>query len=565
MQLITYDKHAGINQNGNAKNIDPMWLWDIQNGYIDKDNNIQQRSGLAAYWAGFPSGINSSFTGITYLTEVFWNSGTSDLFLYAKDKLWYRYLSTTPTGTTTGTTASKLVDSGASFAVATHLWRKVTNTTDATTAYVTAVDSATTLSLSSDIFTSGENYRFEVGFIPITASVGGTGYGQAVMFNNVLHLVDGGTPRTVSSVYVVANLGGSPPSDATAIHVHNGHVVLNSTALPSNVYVSALNNSADWSTANDYLLLTLNYVTPIADEVLGFASFSEDCLVIVGKRYVLAYNAPPDTLDWSKQDMIESGGLSNYANLSYGAELFIAGRDGLNTFRTLTATREVADDDMSSNIDPVYKSYVNNMTSTYPLVGCIDQKLGLLYLSFNGTAGSLARTLVFSLKTRQAVGIFKYEGDAAADPSSPTAMCRLRDGTILIAGNFPDVSHGYSLPAVYTMNSGTRDYGIAFRFYVKTPFLDMGDKEHYKTIRKLEVAEDYTETHILQIDYTWDTQGGMPTLSPSMAVNANGRDICKSENLLGRGHSVQLTFTNSSGAVITIPYWTLGVVVEGTK
>lgn len=62
-------------------------------------------------------------------------------------------------GTTTSTTANKLVDSGGAFTSIVKAGMIVYNTTDSTKATVTAVDSNTTLSLSSDIFTSGENYE----------------------------------------------------------------------------------------------------------------------------------------------------------------------------------------------------------------------------------------------------------------------------------------------------------------------------------------------------------------------------------------------------------------------
>lgn len=62
--------------------------------------------------------------------------------------------------TADGTTASKLVDSGADFVTAgVQVGYAVHNTTDNTTALVTAVDSATQLSLSADIMISGEAYR----------------------------------------------------------------------------------------------------------------------------------------------------------------------------------------------------------------------------------------------------------------------------------------------------------------------------------------------------------------------------------------------------------------------
>jgi hypothetical protein len=63
----------------------------------------------------------------------------------------------TVSGTTDGVTASKLVDSTASFTT-NIVGYIVYNTTDSTVATVTAVDSATTLSLSADIMASGEAY-----------------------------------------------------------------------------------------------------------------------------------------------------------------------------------------------------------------------------------------------------------------------------------------------------------------------------------------------------------------------------------------------------------------------
>ena len=62
-------------------------------------------------------------------------------------------------GTTTGTTASKLIDSGGGFTSAAHLNKAVYNSTDDTWAKITAVDSSTQLSVSADIFVSGEAYR----------------------------------------------------------------------------------------------------------------------------------------------------------------------------------------------------------------------------------------------------------------------------------------------------------------------------------------------------------------------------------------------------------------------
>lgn len=62
-------------------------------------------------------------------------------------------------GTTTSTTASKLVDSVKQFSSTVEVGDLVYNTTDNTIALVSAVDSNTTLSLDTDIIVSGEGYK----------------------------------------------------------------------------------------------------------------------------------------------------------------------------------------------------------------------------------------------------------------------------------------------------------------------------------------------------------------------------------------------------------------------
>tara|TARA_R110002096_G_scaffold797_1_gene4437 strand:- start:616 stop:2178 length:1563 start_codon:yes stop_codon:yes gene_type:complete len=61
-------------------------------------------------------------------------------------------------GTTTATTANKLVDSTQNFTTSVTSGDTVNNTSDGTTATISAVDNNTTLSLSSDVMTTGETY-----------------------------------------------------------------------------------------------------------------------------------------------------------------------------------------------------------------------------------------------------------------------------------------------------------------------------------------------------------------------------------------------------------------------
>lgn len=70
----------------------------------------------------------------------------------------------TETGTTTGTAANKLIQSGKGFTTSVVVGAYVLNTTDTTYAFVTNIDSDTQLSLSKDIMVSGENYQIYNGW-----------------------------------------------------------------------------------------------------------------------------------------------------------------------------------------------------------------------------------------------------------------------------------------------------------------------------------------------------------------------------------------------------------------
>lgn len=92
---------------------------------------------------------------INLFEDSFYSLDFDTLKVKATSKTWAPRAS----GTTTATSAGKLVDSGAGFVAAgVAVGDIVVNTTDNTVATVTAVDSATQLSVSPDIFVSGENY-----------------------------------------------------------------------------------------------------------------------------------------------------------------------------------------------------------------------------------------------------------------------------------------------------------------------------------------------------------------------------------------------------------------------
>lgn len=111
-------------------------------------------------------------------TLTFTVGGVSNVFWNSVDEFWNTYQNTwgniinpikitdgdiKDSGTATGTTANKLVDSNQNFLTTVKIGMTVYNTTDSTVTNVTAVDSDTQLTLADDIMVSGESYQIQDG------------------------------------------------------------------------------------------------------------------------------------------------------------------------------------------------------------------------------------------------------------------------------------------------------------------------------------------------------------------------------------------------------------------
>lgn len=113
---------------------------DNGSGTCDIKNNIVNDCGVVSYSGSFG----------TASTHNIGNGSASELAYGVKHK----------TGTADGTSASKLIDSDASFITnGVKIGCVVKNTSDTTYTYVTALDSEGQLSINDDIFVSGETYE----------------------------------------------------------------------------------------------------------------------------------------------------------------------------------------------------------------------------------------------------------------------------------------------------------------------------------------------------------------------------------------------------------------------
>ena len=98
------------------------------------------------------SQINGIANGLQY--QGTWNANTNSPTLASGG-------GEATSGTTTSTTANKLVDSGANFTATVTIGDKVINQVDGQTALVSAIDSATVLALDADIMLTGEAYTID--------------------------------------------------------------------------------------------------------------------------------------------------------------------------------------------------------------------------------------------------------------------------------------------------------------------------------------------------------------------------------------------------------------------
>jgi hypothetical protein len=142
------------------------------NNYVNKQKVSASNQGYADLLKGLEEVIDM-FSAEIFLDQTVANLNNANLYnlpadYYIINKLFY-YPTSLYAGTTTAAQGYKLIDSAggfvpltgsAEFLISPAVGSIVVNTTSApiSQAYVTAVDDATTLSLSEDIITTGENY-----------------------------------------------------------------------------------------------------------------------------------------------------------------------------------------------------------------------------------------------------------------------------------------------------------------------------------------------------------------------------------------------------------------------
>lgn len=396
--------------------------------------------------------------------------------------------------------------------------------------------------------------------------------GMCAMFGNELIMVDGGTPRKCTAAYVLSNLSADAamPTDASAVHVHQHKVWLNSAANPMKAYYSKTDsaNAADgWSAASDAGSLDFSKILPHGDTLIGFKTFSSNYLIFIFKRHVVIYTAGTDPSAFALQQIIPLNCISSHGISIIGNDLAVASLEGVNSFRSSMANQDLDIDDITKYIAPYYRTLLSSLSDKMTISMEFSHNLNHLYIGLPLTNNHTI--LVYSLDIKNIVGVWTgYECNC---------FCERQDGTMLVGGT------GY----VYTMNSGTDDDGTAIDFQYSFPFLYLGSADKNKAVRQIEGMikhEAVSTSFTLNMDYWYGTgnevleaQTSSIDLDSNVALyrtalyrdalyRASGQTRFLNSNLLGRGKQMALNIYHSvADASIEISYFIIRYLEEGIK
>lgn len=393
--------------------------------------------------------------------------------------------------------------------------------------------------------------------------------GQAAMFGNELIMVDGGIPRKSTAAYALSALSADAnmPQDASAVHVHQHKVWLNSDANPMKAYFcksDSANGATSWTGTTDAGTLDFSRILPAGDKLIGFKTFGEVFLIFIFKKYVIVYSCGTDPTAFSLQQIIPLNCISSHAVSIVGNDLAVSSQEGVNSFRSSLTNQDLDVDDLSKYIGPLYRDYITPLSDTSVVSSEFSHRLNHLYICIPGTVPTI---LVYSVDIKNFVGVWTgYDCFSIAER---------QDGVMLVGGD------GY----VYTMNIGTNDDSVAISFSYDFPFLYGGLPDDNKAFKQLEGLLIHNGGPILSIDYTYATDAGstypvlqLPFTSTGVEWDSDdaewdvaswaggGAERFLTSNILGRGKQFSLSISNSTlDSYVQIPYLILRYKREGIK
>ena len=394
--------------------------------------------------------------------------------------------------------------------------------------------------------------------------------GMCAMFGNELVMVDGGVPRKSTAAYALSALSADAnmPQDATAVHVHQHKVWLNSDANPMKAYCSktdSANGATSFTGTSDAATLDFSMILPSGDRLIGFATFAEVNLIFIFEKYAVIYTCGTDPAAFALQQIIPLNCMSGHGIKQIGNDLAITSHEGLNSFRSSLTNQDLDTDDLSKYISPLYRELIQPLADKRVVSVEYSHEMNHLYIAIPGTEPTI---LVYSVDVQNFVGVWTgYDCFSLAER---------QDGTMLVGGT------GY----VYNMNDGYNDDGSAIAFSYDFPYLYDKDPNSNKAFRQIEGLCSYIGAPTLTVGYSYSTDiisGSQAEISipftasgvewnsaealwNSAAWAGSAAQAFLSSDMLGRGKYMAMSLSQSVlDASVELPYIILRYKKEGIK
>jgi hypothetical protein len=506
----------GMNRIHDVTYMDPSYYYDLKNGYIDINGDLLQRRGIEKL-------NTTTFTNAArYGREIKWGDGSTDIIIREGER-WAKY--------NRGTRVFDDLDTGR---------------------------------------TSGAQ-------------------GMAVMFEDKLILVDGGHARLMKQDGTIVDCGknflnritidgieyqagdknpnwADAPSDATCVHVHAKRVFFNSSSRKMIIKHCASADVEDYTTANDAGEIDLSQVLNVGDEVMSFATYAKDFLVIFLRNHTIIYFFPETIADAALYQILPVGSICQYGPQHVGNDVMFPAKDGLKSLKYTVINQSLSVEDPSKLVDPFYKDIVSKFTTSNNVVCGFYHRLNHFYCLVPFAEGH--QILVYSPYVKNIVGRFEgitghcffesesgdfyvcsdgfvYQMDApdARDDDGTTIEYDFISGVNYFGNN--NIFHGGK---EFEINSD-QDKEVALTFYYRYEFL-----QRYETWRSI----------VMTLAGKGYLYRATTSLYRSSYYRARGKELTKTMDVKGRGKGMQVRlYHNTAKARIRIPYYVIRVIDEG--
>lgn len=413
-------------------------------------------------------------------------------------------------------------------------------------------------------------YRISSGnYTSLDASRTEDARGMSTMFDDNLIMVDGGTPRKSNSSHTVSDLSADAnmPTNSTAVWTHRNRVWLNEPGTMK-IYgskVSDATGASAWSTADDSIELDLSYVLPETDEFIGFGTVASTLLVIVGKKFIVIYDAPETASTMSLYKIVKCNPLSQQGIVPLAGDYAICLDNGFNMLSSTETYERLKLDDLSSFIENLWIDQVGLETDKLDVCSILDHSTNQIYITFHNSQES--NTLVYSLAINNFVGRFQFY-------SAPYSWCEDTSGIIYFGAANGDI---YKIDdTVYTDDSNS------FQFQWELPYLGIDNQMLYKAPREVEMMVETNTSVTMYLDYFFgenDDEARQTSFSVSAEYSryreslyrsayfrGSGRALVLNLDYVDRGKTVGVSiYHTTSGARVRIPYVLIKYILEGEK